>query len=650
MRLKNRKPVSGIVFSPAARLHWLVTFALINSVLVFAIGIRNAVLIGASSGVYAAIGKLGYAAVWFFIITANLGQALLLVGIALSVTLALPLYFRCRPLILPLAIVVMSVVNSYLLVDSFVYALYRYHLNGILLKLLFAQGIQQTFSVGMQPVFAVSWREGCCLAMALFFIVSVEAALAYGLWIKKIWLKYPTPWLIVGFGSLLISYFMLLIAYDDTRQNFILSLRNHEISIRARAIPLYYDIISGIFPQHYGLARLSVAGSDFFRQPIKPTAPLHYPLHPLTFMPNKSKYNILIIGADAWRADMLTQDITPNAFRLMQDGLYFTNHFSGGNATQPGLFSLFYSLPPSYWDAMLSQQQGPLFIHVLLQQHYTLNILTSAENAIPPLNKTLFREVSPLREVAPGATPAQRDAHLVQDFQQFLLQRNVTKPFFSFLFFDTSHGYCSEVDYPTPFQPALSHCERYALNNNTDKLPYLNRYKNALHYVDRLMGDVLAILDRQHLRNNTIVILLGDHGEEFNDNKQNYWGHASAFSDYQLMTPLIIRWPGQHARRFAQMTTHYDVVPTLMQAVLGVNNPSIDYSVGKSLFDPVDPDFLLLGSYIHSAIWQPDRVTEILPTGGYLIYDRKTYALQTNAQLDTAVVKRGFMLMRRYIM
>ena len=44
---------------------------------------------------------------------------------------------------------------------------------------------------------------------------------------------------------------------------------------------------------------------------------------------------------------------------------------SGGNCTQPGIFSLFYGIPPTYWDATVSQHRPP----VLLDELHNIDIV-----------------------------------------------------------------------------------------------------------------------------------------------------------------------------------------------------------------------------------------------------------------------------------
>ena len=180
---------------------------------------------------------------------------------------------------------------------------------------------------------------------------------------------------------------------------------------------------------------LALKGVHLFYQPSKEQKSLHYPLHPLQPSKHSKAYNIVIIAADAWRSDMLNPIVTPNAFAFSDKNITFHQHLSGGNCTKPGLFSLFYSLPSSYWNAMLSAKQGPLLLHVLKQKQYKLGIFTSARNDMPPYHQTLFADVNNLITHTPGVFPSIRDRHIVDEFDDFVHQLKPNQHFFSFVFF-----------------------------------------------------------------------------------------------------------------------------------------------------------------------------------------------------------------------
>lgn len=104
-----------------------------------------------------------------------------------------------------------------------------------------------------------------------------------------------------------------------------------------------------------------------------------------------------------------------------------------------------------------------------------------------------------------------------------------------------------------------------------------------MHYADSLIGSLLDDLRAQGLAEDTIVLVTGDHAEEFNDLKLNYWGHNGNFSDYQLQVPFVLHWPGQGSGREARISSHEDWVPTLMRHALGCENALGDFSTGQDL-------------------------------------------------------------------
>ena len=56
----------------------------------------------------------------------------------------------------------------------------------------------------------------------------------------------------------------------------------------------------------------------------------------------------------------------------------------------------------------------------------------------------------------------------------------------------------------------------------------------AVHHLDGQFARVIDHLRQRNLLDSTIVILVGDHGEEFMEH--GFWGHNSTFSDPQTRT------------------------------------------------------------------------------------------------------------------
>jgi membrane-anchored protein YejM (alkaline phosphatase superfamily) len=155
-----------------------------------------------------------------------------------------------------------------------------------------------------------------------------------------------------------------------------------------------------------------------------------------------------------------------------------------------------------------------------------------------------------------------------------------------------------------------------ALSNSTDPTPFHNRYLNSVRYVDKLAGEAIDATRARGLLDRTVLLVTSDHGQEFNDQHLNYWGHNSNFSQFQTHVPLFVRWPGRPPAVFGHETSHFDVVPTLLDRALGCQNPPADYSVGRDLLDTSDRGVLTLAAYgDYAAVVPGERHVVVFKTG-----------------------------------
>ncbi|MBN2473796.1 MAG: sulfatase [Pirellulales bacterium] len=92
----------------------------------------------------------------------------------------------------------------------------------------------------------------------------------------------------------------------------------------------------------------------------------------------------------------------------------------------------------------------------------------------------------------------------------------------------------------------------------------LRAYRACVSYVDAQVGRILAELDRLGLRNNTVVVLWGDHGWHLGE--QDLWGKMTNF-EIATRVPMIISAPGQSntGARTDGLTEFVDIYPTLCE-------------------------------------------------------------------------------------
>ena len=91
----------------------------------------------------------------------------------------------------------------------------------------------------------------------------------------------------------------------------------------------------------------------------------------------------------------------------------------------------------------------------------------------------------------------------------------------------------------------------------------IHAYRACVSYVDAQIGRVLEELDRQGLRENTIIVFWSDHGWKLGD-----YGDWCKHTNFELDThvPLIYSGPGiPSGRRSAALVEYIDIYPTLAQ-------------------------------------------------------------------------------------
>ncbi|MFN9113867.1 MAG: sulfatase-like hydrolase/transferase, partial [Bacteroidota bacterium] len=311
---------------------------------------------------------------------------------------------------------------------------------------------------------------------------------------------------------------------------------------------------------------------------------IQYPLHEIKSVEPTVKKNILYLVIDTWRDGYMTQEITPNIYKFSKKCQLFENHFSGSNMTTGGIFSLMYGIPATYYDVFTGQQIEPVLTRELRKQNYQFKILSSSNLENPPFNRNAFSGIPNLRLFSKGEKPSERDREINDLWLNSVDSLDLKRPFFGFLFYDSAHGFDYPPNYALAFKPSLPAVNYLELDDDYNPALLVNRYKNSLHYIDSLIGQVLQQLEAKGLLEKTIVVITTDHGQEFNDNKKGYWQHGGNFSKYQIEVPMMIFDPSRAARKFQQKTLHYDLAPTVMKNYLGVSNDLFDYSYGHDLF------------------------------------------------------------------
>jgi len=120
----------------------------------------------------------------------------------------------------------------------------------------------------------------------------------------------------------------------------------------------------------------------------------------------------------------------------------------------------------------------------------------------------------------------------------------------------------SEVAFGAMFGRALTDEELHEIHS-----PIIDMYDSGVLYSDHLFGEVLKAYDGAGRLDDTIIVVLGDHGEMTGE----HGGHGHAIGMYQenLHVPLAIRWPKgiEPGTTVDRVVSTAGVYPTLMELI-----------------------------------------------------------------------------------
>jgi arylsulfatase A-like enzyme len=302
--------------------------------------------------------------------------------------------------------------------------------------------------------------------------------------------------------------------------------------------------------------------------------------------------NVIIMGVDTLRPDHLScygyqRKTSPNMDRFAAGGVLFLHNVSQAPWTLPSFASLLTSLYPHQHGAStgLSQVRTgfPTLGSILIENGYATAAMVNSRVLNPELRLDRgFEFYSP-----PGPEPRLAD----EDTRQALAWIDQqTRPFFLFLhYFDPHEPYAPPAPYDTLYDPGYTgFLERKAfvlqdefpevLSRNYERMdaatPRDWAHVNALYdgeitFTDVAIGEMVKGLEKRGLLKRTLLILIGDHGEEFYEHKG--FGHGHSLHSEVINVPLIFSLPGRipSNKRVPDQTRTIDVMPTILD-LLGI--------------------------------------------------------------------------------
>ncbi len=534
----------------------------------------------------------------FYIVASSVCHAAVVMLIPSIITF--PLRFLFKQSVVPNTIfaVLVALVQIVVIIDYFVFAFYRYHINGFVWGLLTGPAASQIF------VFDI-WVVLKCVVGAIFIIAAnIFIIVKLNKFLSNKTLKY---------SAYTVLFFTLTANCQHAYGAFTL---NYSLIRCTEAIPYYYPIRSNNL-----LSKLGFVDEQKIQAARAGSGDLNYPKSELNWNDSITPPNIIFIMIDAWNRRTFNEDNTPCLNDFSKKCVYYSDHVSASNGTQGSVFTIFTSLPSYYWQDFEMNTISPVFVDRLKMLDYDVKTFTGATLRSPAFNSVLLHQFPDIKTDTEGQTVYDRDCNLTSGFINFLDSASFDKPFFAWLFYDLAHSYEMPKERLWKYRPTWEFADYTLLSADMDPEPYFNLYRNAVYQADSLVGIVLNKIQEKDLLKNSIIVICGDHGQEFNDNKKNFWGHNGNFSDVQIGTNLLWYSPDSEPKTVKYRTSHYDISPTILKKYLGLQNPIDDFGKGKMLTDSTLRDWLLVGSRDNFAFLHKNHIYEKRPSGYFFATD-----------------------------
>ncbi|WP_024872884.1 DUF3413 domain-containing protein [Tolumonas lignilytica] len=519
------------------------------------------------------------------------------------------------------SVVIAVIVLSILLVDTQIYHVFKFHITPTVWDLLLKEAESKS---------KLNWNFLFIVIPVLFLLELVISNYAWRMQLRR----RKRAWGTIISGLFVACFFLTHLTY------IIADAKLYEPIISQRSnFPLSYPMTARSFLSKHGWLDLEQYQSQAAKMAELEHGKqrLHYPLQPLQVTESENKLNVLLVVVSGLRADMLQPDVMPFLSDFATKNQQFTQHIAGDNSHDGSIFSLLYGLPESYRSNVEAEGVTPLLIDELQRQDYLLSAFSTYGLNLDIYKKDVFHGVRQISRRKNDLSPS-NDIQTLTSWQNWLSKQVNGRPWFSYININMPATLALPTGYSGPFQPALEDGNPFAAFTPENHDKFINRYKNAVHYSDEQLKQIVTSLQAQQSLEKTVVIITADHGLEFNETNTNSWGSGSNYSTYQMHVPFIVYWPGKTAHRWDKLSTHYDLVPTLLHDVLGADNDDKTYSSGYNLFGNQLHDWLLLGNRENYVIYEPRTITEFNRQGDFSVYTRKGYQMLDDASPNMAVL------------
>jgi arylsulfatase A-like enzyme len=295
--------------------------------------------------------------------------------------------------------------------------------------------------------------------------------------------------------------------------------------------------------------------------------------------------NVVFIVLDAWRADAFYDTLTPNLYSFGENNcVYYKQARSCASWTVPSMSSIFtgqYVDSHAYRSGPCRDEVSPTLAQLFRNAGYdttalVANRLIDRQHTIcegfddyrfwswPPLLRGLhFFHTNwygpAMRTVTEIPLGWETSRELTVQFDRFLNQPR-SRPYFLWVHYMDPHSpYTPPPGYYLPRDEFF--LRKYKPNKKWRRFGHHRLYLNECTYMDDLLG--WRILPKLAEDDNTIVIITGDHGEEFWEH--GVVEHGKSVYEPVIRVPMLISVPGQTPAVVNAPVSQIDLAPTILK-------------------------------------------------------------------------------------
>lgn len=279
-----------------------------------------------------------------------------------------------------------------------------------------------------------------------------------------------------------------------------------------------------------------------------------------------SNLNLMVITLDTTRADRIgaygyQPAETPNIDRLAATGILFENCYAPVPITLPSHCSLFtgrYPLGHQVRDngTFLLKKDEITLAEKMKEQGFQNYAVIAAYVLLARfgLNQgfDLYDDSLEVNVIFKNYNSEIKADQVYTKFSRWLKKMNPQEKFFTWIHFYDPHS---------PHDPPEEYKKRWG--NNPEAL-----YNGEVAFVDKFVGKIIDDLKTANLLEQTLVVIVGDHGEAFGEHQE--YGHAIFCYEQNLKIPLVFYnpkvFPGKlKGLRVKNRVSLIDIMPTILE-------------------------------------------------------------------------------------